>query len=93
MKLDRRKRVRYDVNYPAVMLTSHGVFKGRTKNLSQHGALIRCQHLLEVNEKLRLVIELPLDPPLEVPAHVVWCKTTDSGGDGMPQQMGIRFTW
>jgi Tfp pilus assembly protein PilZ len=93
MTQDRRKRVRYDVNYPAVMLTSHGVLKGEAKNLSQHGAYIHCQHPLEVNEKILLIIELPLDEPLDVPAHVVWTKTTDADADGLPQGMGVRFTW
>jgi hypothetical protein len=93
MAEERRKRMRYEVNYPTVMLTSHGVFKGETRNLSQHGALIQCRHPLAVNEKIRLIIELPLDAPLDVPAHVVWSKTADPDADGLPQRVGVRFTW
>jgi Tfp pilus assembly protein PilZ len=93
MKQDKRKRVRYDVKYPCMMLTSHGVVTGETRNLSQHGAFIRCTHPLQVNERLFLIIELPFDPPLELPAHVVWSRTADCGDDTAPQGVGVRFTW
>lgn len=93
MKQDKRKRVRYDVKYPVMMLTSHGVLTGETRNLSQHGAFIHCPRRLQVNERLFLIIELPFDPPLELPAHVVWCRTRDSGDDRAPQGVAVRFTW
>ncbi len=93
MKQDKRQRVRYDVRYPVVMLTSHGVLAGETRNLSQHGAFIHCTDPLEVNERLFLIIELPFDPPLELPGHVVWSRTSDCGDDRVPQGVAVRFTW
>jgi hypothetical protein len=93
MEEERRKRGRYDVNYPTSILTSRGTVKGETRNLSQHGAFIHCHHPFAINEKVLLIIEFPLDPPFEVPAHVVWSRTTDSAADGLPQGIGVRFTW
>jgi hypothetical protein len=28
-----------------------------------------------------------------VPGHVVWSKTTDTGAEGVPRGIGVRFTW
>ncbi len=93
MEKDRRKRTRYDVRYPVLIIASRSTQKGVTWNLSETGACVRCRSPLKPKDKFILDIEFPAGPLFQVPAQVVWSIEPDRLDETNPPQMGVRFLW
>lgn len=59
-------------------------------DMSQGGAFLRSDVLLDVGETLRLDFEIPgSDAPLRVQARVAWLR--QNAGEGQSPGMGIEF--
>ena len=54
---DRRSSGRYGTTYPVTMITSQGIKKGETKNVSANGAFIACEDPLDPRDRVCLCIE------------------------------------
>ena len=93
MGLDRRSRIRYDLDFPVMMTTSQGIVRGRVKNFSGTGAFICCQQPLKTEDTVDLSIMFPDGLLMEVPAQVVWSRTPDPGDEETLNGMGVRFLW
>ncbi len=59
-------------------------------DVSQGGAFLRCELLLEEGERLVLTFRIPgHEPPVEVQAKVVWCRRFPRPGE--PAGVGVAF--
>jgi len=90
---DRRKRTRYDVRYPVLIMTPRSTEKGVTRNLSGTGACICCGSPLKPSDNFILDIEFPTGTPFQLPAQVIWSTEPASFDETNPPQMGVRFLW
>jgi hypothetical protein len=93
MKEERRGRNRYAVKCPVLMVTSRGIQKGETGNLSGTGACIRCRDPLRPGDDFFLEIEFPNEFSLRIPAYVVWTSEPAPDDETMLSRMGVRFRW
>ena len=91
MEEDRRIHSRFSASYRVTVNSSRGVMEGLTRNMGPGGACICCQELLNPQEKLHLVIEVPYGAPLELPAEVVWTRASDLDREPSWQYAGVRF--
>ena len=55
----RRKHPRAAVDWPVTVITQKATYQGKTVNISRGGALIYLAHSLDLNEHVRLAIEIP----------------------------------
>ena len=90
---EKRQRPRAKVSWPVVIRTDQGDISGETLNITVDGALVRCQKLLEPNETIEMLIQIPaLVRPLTVPGQVIHCNVNDEGGEATSYEVGVRFT-
>jgi hypothetical protein len=59
MSKRKRQHARVRVSFPVTMVSGARSFEGKVENISLTGALIHCTELPNLNERLRLHIELP----------------------------------
>ncbi len=55
----RRKHPRAVVNWPVTVITQEATYQGKTVNISRGGALIHLASSLDIDENVRLAIEIP----------------------------------
>ena len=90
---EKRQRPRAKVSWPVVIRTDQSEISGETLNITVDGALVRCQKLLEPNETIEMLIQVPaLVRPLTVLGQVIHCNVNDEGGEATPYEVGVRFT-
>ena len=59
MSKKKRRHSRARVSFPVTMVSGARSIAGKVENLSLTGALVHCTELPNLNERLRLQIELP----------------------------------
>ncbi len=83
---------RVQVRYQAVGAEEQ---RAHTKNIGVGGAFVLTSRPPKVGTHLRLVVEMPTGPPIEVRAEVRWIVPAVSPGAGESQApeagMGVRF--
>ena len=67
-----------------------GIIHGETKDISPHGAFIRCRNPLNLNEVFDMVVDAP-GKSLNVKAEVVWSNVHGPDDKITPRGMGVRF--
>lgn len=90
---DKRVYPRSSVKCPVTTITANGALEGMTTNVSTLGAFIRCQKPLNPAVSLFLKVELPMGPPLQVFAEVVWASQASPEDETIAPGMGVRFLW
>jgi hypothetical protein len=93
MKRDRRKHIRYHLEFPVTMVTSRGTMIGETNNFSGDGAFICCQGPPNPNENIALSIKFPDGFFMEVSSQVVWSRFAGPEDTKRARGMGVRFLW
>jgi hypothetical protein len=89
---EERKHPRVEVNWPVVVMTSHGPMEGETHNLSKSGSFIRCPEVPELAESFRIVLKPPEGQILLATARVVWSDSFISD-KSMFYGMGVSFVY
>src|SRR5262245_61967889 len=88
----RRQHKRRDLRMSAEVRTSRSVFTATTRDLSEGGAGLNADRMLEEGEEVTLGLFLVLDdvetdtPPLWVKGRVAWAR-----GEGSAYAAGVRF--
>jgi len=59
MSKKKRQHSRVRVSFPVTMVSGARSIEGKVENISLSGALVHCTELPNLNERLRLHIELP----------------------------------
>ena len=82
---------RAQVKWPVKMETVQGNVDGVITNINKHGAFIRCQRPLRLNETCRVTIESPDHPIEDITVEVVWTNMYGPDDELTPRGMGVRF--
>lgn len=89
---EKRLQSRAEVNWPVVILTSHGATVAETKNIGASGAFLLCRAPLRPKDKLRVFVMAPNRNSINISAEVAWSNPLCSEEDNPPCGVGIRFT-
>jgi Tfp pilus assembly protein PilZ len=89
MEEDRRKHPRFSVPYPVTIEPSHGGSACIIENISARGAFICCEKPYQIDDLLKLTIELPDASLLHLTAKVIWLADCDD--EARPFGMGVHF--
>jgi hypothetical protein len=76
-----------------LIVTSRGIHKGETRNLSGTGACICSRHPLRPKDDFSPEIAFPNEFPLHIPAYVVWTSEPAPDDETMLARMGVCFKW
>jgi hypothetical protein len=87
----RRLELRAEIEWPVVIKTERGIFKGKTINISASGALLSCPDQLSVSEIVTLKVKPPIRPPFDITAEVVRTDFQGNEDDATPQGVAVRF--
>jgi hypothetical protein len=93
MKRERRRQIRYHLEFPVTVVTSTGTIMGETKNFSRAGAFICCPQPLKPKEGMALSIKFPDGFFMEVSSQVVWTRFAGPEDTKRAGGMGVRFLW
>ena len=89
----RRQHQRRDLRMSAEVRTARSVFTATTRDLSEGGANLNADRMMEEGEEVTLGLFLVLDdvetdnPPLWVKGRVMWARPAD----GSSYAAGVRF--
>ena len=93
MTVDRRKRIRFKVDFSVIMTTPQGTVVGVMKNMNGEGAFVHCKEPHIPQGTFILQMELPNGSSAELSAEVVWMSTPETNQELTVSRMGVRFIW
>lgn len=88
---EKRQHPRVSVLWPARLENPEGPLAVQLKDISLGGAFVVCPNPLPLSEKLRISIDPPGHPSLELNAEVVWSNANVPEDKIINRGMGIRF--
>lgn len=81
-----------DANYPVLVLTADGAFKGVTKHISTQQAFVRCKKPLRLYDIANMSIQVSKHESLVAEAEVIWSNRYGPDDEITPRGMVVRFT-
>jgi len=81
-----------DANYPVVVLTADGAFKGVTKQISTQQAFVRCKDPLRLYDVASMSIQFSKEESMVAEGEVIWSNRYGPDDDITPRGMVVRFT-
>lgn len=93
MNVDRRKRIRFKVDFPVMMTTPQGTVVGVMKNMNGEGAFVHCKEPHIPKGTFILQVELPNGSSAELSVEAVWTRTPKTNQELTVSGMGVRFIW
>lgn len=91
VKQERRCQTRVECNLSARIHRTSRSFDGLIRNVSDHGVFLYSSRKLLPGECVRVTVEPPGCPPLEIDAEVVWSGILRQDEPGGLYSMGCRF--
>ena len=89
----RRKHARAEVSWPATVISKQTVLQGMVKNLGRGGALIYLPVQLEIEESVRVAIEVPeCNGVISAVGEVVRSAPLEMASERFAFAAGVKFT-
>ena len=93
MSKRKRQHARVRVSFPVTMVSGARFIEGKVENISLTGALVHCTELPNLNERLRLQIELPEHRYMMVVYAKIIRLDIHQTDEGAPAyDLGVTFT-
>jgi len=91
---EKRQHPRANFDWPVTMITDQEItISGTVKDISRGGILIHIGYSLQVNEQVKLAIEIPdFNDVISATGKIVRCFPVNEEEDPSIQAIGIRFT-
>jgi hypothetical protein len=89
---ERREYPRAEVKWPVTLITPEGKIEGEIVNFTPKGLFVSCAEVPPSEGILRLVIQLPGRPTMNVAGKVIWSTIIDTTESGAMLGVGIQFT-
>jgi len=90
MSKRKRQHTRVRVSFPVTMVSGTRSVEGKVENISLTGALVHCTELPNLNERLRLQIELP-DHMMVVSAKIIRLDIHHTDEGAPAYDLGVTF--
>ena len=87
---ERRNYPRVKIKLPVVKMAGNGLISGEIRDLSMGGAFIRCQEILNCNEKFHMVISAK-GRLMSIIGEVVWQDIKKIKNNAAMGGMGVQF--
>ena len=87
---ERRNHPRIKIKLPVVKMAENGLLNGEIRDLSMGGAFIRCQKILNCNEKFHMVISAK-GRLMSIIGEVVWQDIKKINNKTTMGGMGVQF--
>jgi Tfp pilus assembly protein PilZ len=89
---ERREYSRAKAKWPVTLITSEAQFEGEIENFTSKGLFVSCSEVVPAEGIVRLVIQLPGRPTMNVAGKVIWSTIIDTTESGAMLGVGLQFT-